>query len=91
MVPLLVLAFGLDQKVAQGTSLAVIIPTAIVGASTYARGRNLDWRISVFVAVGALLAAFLGASLAQRLPSALLKHLFGALMILVGLKMLIWK
>ena len=91
MVPLLVLAFGLDQKVAQGTSLAVIIPTAIVGTFTYARGRNLDWRIAVFVAVGALLAAFFGATLAQRLPSLLLKHLFAVLMILVGLRMLIWK
>ena len=36
IVPMLVLLLGFDQKLASGTSLAAIVPTAVVGVISYA-------------------------------------------------------
>ena len=42
LVPIMVLGFGFGQQIAQGTSLAAIVPTAIVGAFTHDRAHNVD-------------------------------------------------
>ncbi len=81
LVPIMVLGFGFAQHVAQGTSLAAIVPTSIVGAYTHDRAHNVDRTAAVWVSVGGLSGALLGALVAGRLPSALLVRLFGALLL----------
>jgi uncharacterized protein len=88
MVPLMVLAFGTEQHVAQGTSLAAMIPIAIAGVARYAEKQQVDWTSALGLAAGGLLGAYLvGAPAAQALKGPLLQKLFGVLLILVGLRM----
>lgn len=88
LVPALVLAFGLPQHLAEGTSLAVIAPTALLGAWRHARRGATDWRLGLVIGAGGVVGALLGAPLALALPAAALGRLFGAFLLLTGARML---
>lgn len=89
MVPVLVLAFGKDQHLAQGTSLAAMIPLAIAGALRYGVKGNVDWIAAAGLAIGAVVGiTFLGVPFAEAIKAPLLRKLFGALMMFVGLRMI---
>ena len=89
IVPALVSLFGLDIKQAVGTSLAVILPTAVMGSATHFKHGNVRLVEACLVAVGAVVSAVIGATLVQRLPGASLKRLFAILLIAVAVKMLV--
>ena len=89
MVPVLVLAFGKDQHLAQGTSLAAMMPLAIAGALRYSVNGNVDWMAAAGLAIGAVVGiTFLGVPFAEAIEAPLLRKLFGALMMFVGLRMI---
>ena len=54
IVPLLVLILGFDQRLAAGTSLAAIVPTATVGVISYAVHDSVAWIPALILAVGAV-------------------------------------
>jgi uncharacterized protein len=81
LVPLMVLGFGFAQHLAQGTSLAAIVPTSIVGAYTHDRARNVDRQAAAWLSAGGLIGALAGALIAVHLPRELLVRLFGALLL----------
>ncbi len=91
MVPAMVFLLKLDTKIAIGTSLAVIIPTAISGTVKHYNQGNVDLKIAALLIPTAILGAWLGAQFAESLPQATLKRVFGGLLLLVGVKMLIGK
>jgi uncharacterized protein len=86
-VPVLVVFFSLDQHVAQGTSLAVILGTTIVGAITHARLGNVHWRISAPVAIGGVFGAIVGAWIALGLEGDVLRRMFGVFLLVVAARM----
>ncbi len=67
IVPMLVLLLGFDQKLASGTSLAAIVPTAAVGVVSYAIHGSVAWIPAVILAVGAVVGAQIGTWLLARL------------------------
>ena len=77
LVPTMVIAFGLTQRVAQGTSLVAILPTAVVGAITHYRHGNVEVRPAAWIASAGVPAALIGAALALWLPERILLGLFG--------------
>jgi len=85
MVPFLVLFAGQGQQMAQGISLAVMVPTALSNVLRYAKGGNVNLWIALPLAIGSIPAGyFFGADLAQRLPQATLKTLFALFMVAVA-------
>jgi uncharacterized membrane protein YfcA len=84
VVPLLALGFGIGQRIAQGTSLIAILPTAAIGALTYYRGGDVDLRAGAWMALAGIPAALAGASLAFLLPERILVGGFGAFMLLAA-------
>jgi uncharacterized protein len=81
LVPVMVLGFGFAQQVAQGTSLAAIVPTSIVGAYVHDRAHNVDRAAAAWVSAGGVAGALLGALIAVHSPRVLLARLFGALLL----------
>jgi uncharacterized membrane protein YfcA len=81
LVPTMTIAFGLPQQLAQGTSLAAIIPTSVVGAVTHDRRGNVLRRAALYMALGGVAGAVVGALIALRLPREVLARAF-ALMLL---------
>ncbi len=86
-VPALVVLFAFDQHVAQGTSLAVILPTAIVSTVAHHKGGRVVWRIAVPLAIAGIIGAVGGAALARQLDAAVLRRLFSILLLALALRM----
>ena len=83
IVPLLVLLLRYDQRLAAGTSLAAIVPTAAVGVVSYAVHDSVAWIPAVLLAVGAVLGAQVGTWLLARIPQNALRWGFVAFLVVV--------
>lgn len=86
-VPLLILLRGADPHVAIGTSLAAIVPTAVVGAYRHYGSGMIDWKIALLLVVFAAAGAWIGAGLSIRLDTIMLRKLFAIFLLLVSFKM----
>jgi uncharacterized membrane protein YfcA len=82
-VPTLV-ALGLPQHDATGTSLLAIIPTALVGTWRQTRYGNVRWRGAAVIGIAAAVAAQGGAALAVSISGATLRKLFAVLLVVVA-------
>ncbi len=88
IVPALVYFFGMDQKTAQGTSLAVLLPpTGLLAFIQYYRAGNVDLKIGILIVVGLLLGGWFGGGFAQTLPQSTLRKIFAVVMVLAATKM----
>jgi hypothetical protein len=87
MVPAMVLLMALRQQDAQGISLLVIIPTAIVGAITHLRKGNVATPVVPWIAVTSILAAVVGSSLAIGPLKSVLTQIFGAFLLVTSVQM----
>ena len=83
-VPALVLILGVEQNVAQGVSLAAIIPTAISATATNLRHGYVDGRLVATVVPAAIVLALVGASIAGKLDNDTLSRIFGVIVLYVG-------
>lgn len=84
IVPSLVILLGYGQHPAEGTSLAIIVPTAGLGAVTHARRGYTEWGVGLRLGTGGVVGALAGAELALNLPAELLSRAFGALLAIVA-------
>ena len=57
IVPLLVFLLGFDQKLAAGTSLAAIVPTATVGVISYGLNGTVAWIPALILAAAAVVGS----------------------------------
>ncbi len=84
MVPGMVLLAGLDQHTAQGTSLLVMVPAAIIGTWTHARAGLVATGLLPGLIPGVLLGALLGGFGANLIPQDGLRWMFGLFMCWLG-------
>ena len=88
MVPGQVLLFSITDAVAKGTSLAVIIPTAVVGTSRNLRRGNADLRLALVVGVAGVVSGAAASQLSVRMDATLSSVLFGVLLVATAARML---
>jgi uncharacterized membrane protein YfcA len=84
MVPFLVVVLGDTQHVAEGTSLLVIVPTALVGVLSHTRNRLVDFRAAALVAGGGLVGGYVGAEIALATDATTLTKLFAVWLAVMG-------
>jgi uncharacterized membrane protein YfcA len=96
MVPVQIWALnsmGIEQtiatRVALGTSLAVILPTALSGCHGHACRGVVLWRPGIALGLSGLMGAILGGTIAAHAPADLLQRFFGLVVLLGGLRMLL--
>lgn len=91
IVPVLVLVCSFEQKCAQGTALAAMVPMALVAAFQYWRNPDIEMNAAVIglIICGALVGVLVGAELAGRLPSHVLRRVFGVVLMIAAFKMLV--
>jgi len=88
-VPALVLLLDVGQHTAQGISLAVIVPTAISGSLTNARGGWIDAGVARWVTPPAIVAGVAGATFAGFIGGDLLTRIFGLVLVYAGARTLL--
>lgn len=83
IMPLLVLVLHFDQRIAAGTSLAAIIPTASVGVISYGVSGSVAWIPAIILAVGAVCGAQIGTRLLPRISQTALRWGFVGFLLIV--------
>jgi uncharacterized membrane protein YfcA len=88
-VPLLVSVFLLPQKSAQGTTLAVMVPMALLGAIRYWHNPSIEINMVIvaFLVFGALGGVLVGTSIAEHVPGHWLRKAFAVFMVIVAIRM----
>jgi len=86
IVPALTYFLNLPIKTAIGSSLAIIIPTALMGAGKHFHQGNIDWKVVMAVAPMAVAGGYAGAWLTQHLEPGYIRKGFAVLMVYVGIQ-----
>lgn len=82
------LLLSAPANIAVGTTLPVIVPTALTGARNYLKGGWVDRRLALFTASAGIPASVLGARTTEWIPGAVLMILSAALVLALALRML---
>ena len=91
-IPIFVYLFKFNQKLAQGTSLAMLLPpTGLLAFLQYYKTGNADLKVGLVMAIGVFFGGYLGGHWAQQIPQAAMRKGFAVFLMLVALKMFLQK
>jgi hypothetical protein len=86
----MVYLLGMDQHLAQGTSLFILLPPIGLGALVeYWKQGQVDLKAGILCALGILVGAYAGSLIALPIASRNLKGLFGCFLVLAAI--LLWR
>jgi uncharacterized protein len=87
IAPALMLVAGFAPKLATGTSLgAILLPVGALGAWEYYRRGNLNVAAALWIALGLVVGAWLGARLAHQLTGSQLQRIFAVFLALMAIR-----
>ncbi len=89
VIPLLVLGFGLDQAVAQGTALVMMVPNLLIAWWRYSQRHPVALKTALQIGVLACTTTWLVAHLATRLAPDLMRSVFSLFLLGLSLRMLV--
>ena len=94
LIPTLILLFGADVKLAGSLSLAVSLPTMLVGFAQYSRDQSFtvireNWPFMVTMALGSTVGTFIGGLLLGIVPSTILLPALAAILLISAAK--VWR
>lgn len=94
LIPTLVLLFGADVKLAGSLSLAVSLPTMLVGITRYSRDRSFvvlrqNRGFVLVMAAGSIAGSFIGGRLLGLVPSPILLPLLAVILVISAVK--VWR
>ncbi len=88
IIPALILFFGMEQHLAQGTSLgALLLPVGLLGFLEYYRHGNVNLPAAFLIAIGLFIGAYFGAYVANILPTRILARIFAVLLFAVAVRL----
>lgn len=92
LIPILIYGFKFNQKMAQGTSLAMLLPpTGLLAFMQYYKSDNADLKLGLVIAVGVFFGGYLGGHWAQHIPQVAMRRGFAVFLVLVAIKMFLQK
>ncbi len=92
IVPALVYFLGFSQKMAQGTSLGILLlPIGLLGVLQFYKQGFIDMRVVLIISIAFFFGSYFGSKLALSLPQETVKKIFAILMILIAVKMLFFE
>ena len=92
IVPALVMFFGFNQHIAQGTTLAMLIPpVGMLAALTYYKQGMVDLRTAGFLCVGFLLGGYFGGKFATMLSPSSLRRIFAVVLVIIAIRLFFYE
>ena len=92
VIPALVFILGLSQHMAQGTSLAFMLPpVGILATWNYWKAGHVDWKIALILSITFVVGAYFGSQLSINISDRILRKVFGILLIVMAMKMIFSK
>jgi uncharacterized protein len=93
LIPLQVLWAGVPQRNANANSIVAILPIAVAALPIYyfrTRTPQIDFRVALFLVIGSVVGAYLGARLLKKIPDRELKLAVVVILGLIGVKELLF-
>jgi len=91
IVPALVFFLGFSQHQAQGISLGMMLaPIGLLAFINYYKEGYTNLKYSLLLLLVFFIGSYFGSKLAVQLPAAVLKKVFGGLMLVAGVRMIFW-
>ncbi|MGC6470653.1 MAG: TSUP family transporter [Flavobacteriales bacterium] len=92
IIPLLMLLVGFGQHLAQGTSLAVMLPPiGILAAWNYHKEGFVNWKYALIISLAFIVGGYFSSKWAVQLDQKTLKKVFGVILLIGGLKLIFSK
>ena len=92
VIPALMLAFGLNQHQAQGTSTAfLLLPVGILAFFNYYKAGHVNIKYALIIAAAYVIGGYFGSKLAINISDINLKKIFAVFIVLIGIKMFFGK
>jgi len=89
IVPSLVIFFAMSQKMAQGTSLAMLLPPiGILAVVNYYKSGFIDFKVAGILCIAFIVGSYFGSKVALNLPETALKRIFGVFLAVLAVKYL---
>jgi uncharacterized membrane protein YfcA len=89
IVPALVYFLGYSQKMAQGTSLGILLlPVGILGVMQFYKQGYVDIKSVIIISIGFIAGSFYGSKIALSMSQESVKKTFAILLLIVAIKML---
>lgn len=89
IVPALVFFLGFSQKMAQGTSLGILLlPVGIFAVNNFYKQGYINFSVVGVISFAFLFGSYFGSKIALSLPQETVKKIFAILMILIAVKLL---
>ena len=89
MVPAMMMLLHLPAAVAKGTSVAVIIPTSLMGTYRNRTKKNVDLRAATIVGLGGIPSAIVGGWISARMSDSVSNILFASLLLVVAIRLVL--
>ncbi len=92
IVPALIFLFGFSQLVAQGTTLALLVPPiGLLAALDYYKKGYVNLQAAILICIGFVIGGLLGSKFAINLPEQTLRRVFAAVIVVIGVRMFFFK
>lgn len=76
---------GIDQKIAQATNLIFFIPTSIAAIYVNIKEKKINFKVAKIIIFWGIIGAIIGAALAQKMDTRLLKKSFGIFLAFIAI------
>jgi len=89
MVPAMIYFLGYSQKLAQGTSLGILLlPLGVLGVINYYQQGYVNIKTALIMGIGFIIGAYFGSKIGLSFDEKILKRVFAGFLILAAGKML---
>ncbi|MFP4469299.1 MAG: sulfite exporter TauE/SafE family protein [Bacteroidales bacterium] len=88
MIPALIFILGFPQQLAQGTSLAVMLPPiGLLAAYNYWKAGAVNIQYALIIALAFIIGGYIGSLMAVKIPTGLLRKIFAVALIIIAINM----
>ena len=89
VVPALVFLIGVKDYKAHATAISIILPLSIISTFIYFKNSIIRFDIALIITLGGVLGSFIGAKILKKVPTPILRKIFGIVIIITALRMII--
>jgi uncharacterized membrane protein YfcA len=88
LIPAMILFLAMDQRMAQGTTIAIMLPPiGLFAAYNYYKAGYVNIKYALIISVVFMLGGYLGSKLALNVPVGVLRKIFAGVLALIAAKM----
>src|ERR1700748_2699354 len=92
LIPAMVIFLAMDQRMAQGTSIAIMLPPiGLFAVFNYYKAGYVNVKYALVIAIVFTIGGYLGSKLALNIPAGTLKKIFALLLLIIAAKMVFTK